>query len=152
MLSCSVVSDSLRPHGLQPARDSPGKNAGVDCHALLQGIFPTQGSSPPLLCLLHWQADSLPFTPSGKPSKICRCYIINFKEKKNILVYFHFASLFPLSLPSSWVLLSVITLPFLSSFLLFGPCWGVWLSSEHKLREWLITSDLPGLLVQQSSA
>ena len=119
MLSCSVVSDSLRPHGLQPARDSPGKNAGVDCHALLQGIFPTQGSSPPLLCLLHWQADSLPLTPSGKPSKICWCYIINFKEKKNILVYFHFASLFPLSLPSSWVLLSVITLPFLSSFLLF---------------------------------
>ena len=66
--------------------------------------------------------DSLPLTPSGKPSKICRCYIINFKEKTNILVYFHFASLFPLSLPSSWVLLSIIMLPFLSSFLLFEPC------------------------------
>ena len=26
--------------------DSPGKNAGVGCHALLQGIFPTQGSNP----------------------------------------------------------------------------------------------------------
>ena len=122
-------------------------NAGVDCHALLQRIFPTQGSNPPLLCLLHCQADSLPLTPSGKPSKICRCYIINFKEKTNILVCFHFASLFPLSLPSSWVLLSVIMLPFL-----FEPCWGVWLSSEHKLREWWITSDLRGLRVQQSSA
>ena len=49
----SVVSDSLRPYGLQPARllcpwDSPGKNAGVGCHALLQGIFPTQGSNPSL--------------------------------------------------------------------------------------------------------
>ena len=49
---CSAVSNSLRPHGLQPARllcpwDSPGKNRG--CHALLQGIFPTHGSTPGLL-------------------------------------------------------------------------------------------------------
>ena len=29
-------------------------------HALLQGIFPTQGSNPQLLCLLHWQVGSLP--------------------------------------------------------------------------------------------
>ena len=33
---------------------------------LLQGIFPTQGSNPHLLCLLHWQADSLPLAPPGK--------------------------------------------------------------------------------------
>ena len=50
------MSDSLQPHGLQPARllcpwDSPGKNTGVGCHALLQGIVPTQGSN---LGLLHW--------------------------------------------------------------------------------------------------
>ena len=32
----------------------------MDCHALLQGIFPTQRSNPHLLCLLHWQVDSLP--------------------------------------------------------------------------------------------
>ena len=37
----SVVSDSVRPHGLQPTRllrpwDSPGKNIGVGCHFLLQ--------------------------------------------------------------------------------------------------------------------
>ena len=37
----------------------PGKNIGVGCHFLLQGIFPTQGLSPCLLCLLHWQAGSL---------------------------------------------------------------------------------------------
>ena len=29
--------------------DSPGKNPGVGCHALLQGIFPTQGSNPALM-------------------------------------------------------------------------------------------------------
>ena len=32
------------------------------------GIFPTQGSNPRLLCLLHWQASSLPLAPPGKPS------------------------------------------------------------------------------------
>ena len=44
----------LRPHGLQPASlfcpwDSPGKNTGVGCHFLLQGIFPTQESNQGLL-------------------------------------------------------------------------------------------------------
>ena len=33
--------------------DSPGKNTGVGCHALLQGIFLTQGLNPCLLWLLH---------------------------------------------------------------------------------------------------
>ena len=47
-LSGSVMSDSLRPQGLQHTRllcpwDSLGKNTGLGCHALLQGIFPTQG-------------------------------------------------------------------------------------------------------------
>ena len=54
MLSRSVVPNSLRPHGLQPARlfcpwDSPGRNTGVGCHALLQGIFLTQGLNPGVL-------------------------------------------------------------------------------------------------------
>ena len=35
---------------------------------LLQGIFPTQGSNPSLLHLLHWQAHSLPVARPGKPS------------------------------------------------------------------------------------
>ena len=45
----------LQPQGLQPTRllcpwDSPGKNTGVGCHALLQGIFPHPGTEPrPLL-------------------------------------------------------------------------------------------------------
>ena len=52
--ACSVVSDSLRPHGLQHTRffcpwDFPGKNTGVGCHFFLQGVFPTQGSNPCLL-------------------------------------------------------------------------------------------------------
>ena len=48
----------LQPHGLQPVRflcswDFPGKNTGVSCHFLLQGIFPTQGLNQCLLPLLH---------------------------------------------------------------------------------------------------
>ena len=67
-----VLSDSLRPYGLQPVRllcpwNSPGKNTGVGCHALLQGIFPTLGLNPSLFCLLHWQACSLPLMPPGMP-------------------------------------------------------------------------------------
>ena len=42
------------------------KNTGVGCHALLQGIFLTQGLNPRLLHLLHWQAGSLPLAPPGK--------------------------------------------------------------------------------------
>ena len=68
----SVMSNSLRLYGLQPTRllcpwDSPGKNTGVGYHALLQGIFPTQGLSPCLLRLLHWQVGSSPLVPPGKP-------------------------------------------------------------------------------------
>ena len=60
----SVVSESLRPHGLQPAMvlcpwDSPGKNTGVGCHALLQRILLTQGSNQHFLSLLHWQVGYL---------------------------------------------------------------------------------------------
>ena len=64
-VSHSVVSNSLRPHGLQPTRflcpwNSAGKNTGVGCHSLHQGIFPSRGSNPGLLhcrqilyCLSH---------------------------------------------------------------------------------------------------
>ena len=37
--------------------------AEVGCHALLQGIFPIQVPNPHTLCLLHWQAGSLPLAP-----------------------------------------------------------------------------------------
>ena len=43
-----------------------GKNTGVGCPALLQGIFLTQGLKRCLLYLLLWQAGSLPLVPPGK--------------------------------------------------------------------------------------
>ena len=50
MHACSVMSSSLQPHGLWLIRflcswDFSGKNTGVGCHILLQGIFPTQGQT-----------------------------------------------------------------------------------------------------------
>ena len=47
--SRSVVSDSLRPHGLYSSWNSPGQNTGVGSLSLLQGLLPTQGSNPGLL-------------------------------------------------------------------------------------------------------
>ena len=71
--SPSVVFDSLRPHGLQPARllwpwNSPGKNTGVGSHFLLQGIFLSQEPNSTSTAL---QADSLPSEPPGKPQPFC---------------------------------------------------------------------------------
>ena len=58
MLSHSVMSDSLQhgvavhgdcsPPDCSVHWDSPGKNTGMGCNALLQGIFPTQGLHPGL--------------------------------------------------------------------------------------------------------
>ena len=67
-----LVSQSCLTLQPQPARllcpwVSPGKNTGVGCHALLQGIFLTLGSNPRLLHLLHWQLGSLPLVPPEKP-------------------------------------------------------------------------------------
>ena len=62
-----VMSDSVRRYGQPPTRllcpqDSLGKNTGVGCHLLFQGIFLTQELNPRLL---HWQADSLPLRYQG---------------------------------------------------------------------------------------
>ena len=56
-MDCSLPGSSA--HGI-----FPGKNTGVGCHFLLQGIFLTQGSNPHLL---YWQANSLPLSHLGSP-------------------------------------------------------------------------------------
>ena len=55
-VDCSPPGSSV--HGILQVRG---------CHALFEGIFPVQGLNPPLLCLLHRQAGSLPLMPLGKP-------------------------------------------------------------------------------------
>ena len=49
------------------------RNTGVGGHALLQGIFPTQGSKQRML-RLSLQAASSPLAPPGKPSMNANCY------------------------------------------------------------------------------
>ena len=56
------VTRGLQTTRLLCPRDFSGKNIGVGCHFLLQGIFLTQGSNP---SLLHWQAGSLPMSHLG---------------------------------------------------------------------------------------
>ena len=84
MRVCSVMLDSLQPHGLQPAKllcpwDFPGKDTGVGRHFLLQEIFPAQELNPGLLHLLHWQGVVL--------NKCATCYVqaqIHACQRKNL--------------------------------------------------------------------
>ena len=67
LFSCKVMSESgdsmdCSSPGFLCLWDFPGKNAGVGCHFLHQGIFLTQGSNP---CLLHGQADSEQLSHQG---------------------------------------------------------------------------------------
>ena len=55
----------------------PRQNTRVGCHALLQGIFPTQELNLGLLRLLHWHTGSLPLAPPRKPSKYTAKYKIS---------------------------------------------------------------------------
>ena len=74
--------------------DSPGRNTGMGYHALLWGIFLTQGSNPSLLCLLHWPNSFFPVVVI-----IIRLHyliiglIINF-----IQIYNHVSSIFQIFL------------------------------------------------------
>ena len=82
-----VISDSLWPHGLQPARllcpwDSAGKNTGLGCHVLLQGLFLTQGSNLGLLhcrwilyCLSHQGSPWYMERALQKPYRCIRFFI-----------------------------------------------------------------------------
>ena len=60
-MDCNLPGSSLCLYNF------PGKNTGVGCHFLLWGIFLSQGSYLCPLCLLHWQASSLPLVPPGEP-------------------------------------------------------------------------------------
>ena len=91
---CLVLSDSLRLHGLQPTRllcpwDFPGKNTGVGCDFLLQGIFPTQRLN---LLLLNRQLGSLLLSHQGslhdvrQRSNFFFSYLYAYLKKKKIKV------------------------------------------------------------------
>ena len=87
LFRCPVESNSLQPHGLQPARllwpwDFLGKNSGVGCHFLLQGIFPTRGSNPHLL---HWKSVLYCWATGEAPLSRALLVLLNkrFREKQS---------------------------------------------------------------------
>ena len=93
MCFCSVMSNSYQLPGLWPTKlhgpwNFPGKNTKVGCHFLLQGIFPTRGSNPHVLHLLHWQANSLPLHCLESPKIYVFGSIFALKKK--------FTNLYPL--------------------------------------------------------
>ena len=71
--SCSVVSDSLRAHGLCSQWNPLSQNTGLGSLSVLQGIFPTPGieSRSPAL-----QVESLPPELSGKPSNVLKNHLV----------------------------------------------------------------------------
>ena len=86
-LVTSVMFKALQSHGLQTSRllcpsNSLGKSTGLGCHALLQSIFPTQGSNPGLLhcrqIFLHWA------TREG-PNK-AYCLLLHIMNGMSVLV------------------------------------------------------------------
>ena len=68
--SCPTLCDPVdcSPTSLLCPWDSPGRNTGGGRHALLQGIFPTQGSNPHLLCLLRCRQVLSPLNHRGSPA------------------------------------------------------------------------------------
>ena len=78
VLNCSFLSTLCNPQdcnlpGSSVHGDSPGKNIGVGCHALLQAIFPTQGFNPGLL---HCRRILYCLEPPGKPFLIYKLGLI----------------------------------------------------------------------------
>ena len=104
MLTC-VRLFATPPIGLLCAWESPGKNTEVGCHAVLQEIFPTQGSNPHLLCLLHGKWILCPLNHQGSP--FCILVVLKFTQTILFGAPWSRASLWPLTrradpqLPSS---------------------------------------------------
>ena len=109
-VSHSVVSDFLRPQGVQPTRllcpsNSPEENTGLGCHCLLQGIFLTRGWNLGPSAL---QEDTLPSEPPRKPHikyskyKFCQSFQqVEFTYWKIVIITRNTAQFF-LSLTMSW--------------------------------------------------
>ena len=102
--------------------DFPGKNTGVSCH--FQGIweiFPTQGLN---LCLLHWQADSLPLSHQGSPD-------LTFCQHKLQIIFY---VLHTFSSQLQWLDIAISIVELLKNF------WGIYQTSISIQGELISTS------------
>ena len=78
--SCSVMSNSLQPHGLYSPWNSPDQNTGVGSCSLLQEIFPTQGSNPGLT---HCRQILYPLSNKGSPRKMVTITLCTRQQKRH---------------------------------------------------------------------
>ena len=87
--SCLTLCDPMdcSPPGSSVHRDSAGKNTGVGCHALLEGIFLTQGSNPGLLHCRWILTHEPPGTPFMNLNVIV-CYKCIRGIIKNFILHF----------------------------------------------------------------
>ena len=120
------MSDSLRPHGLQPSRllcswDSTGKNPGAGCQALLPGTFLTQGLDLHLSPLLNGQASFLPLCHLGAQECVYLSFNLlnleasSFSTKKEMkIVPYH---------RSTWGLNKIVHIKGQATWLLHSHCW-----------------------------
>ena len=90
------------------------QETGAGYHALLQGIFPTQGSNSHLLCLLHWQVSSLPLVLPGKPT-----HTHTHTHTHNIFIFIYLLYIYYFYVLSQYGLLQDIEYTFLYSIV--GP-------------------------------
>ena len=81
-LDCSPPGSSV--HGVFKALKS---GLRVGCHFLLQAIFLIQEANLHHLCVLHWQMDSLPLAPPGKPSMCMSIHISTYTYVPKYLLY-----------------------------------------------------------------
>ena len=78
--SCSTLCDPVDCSHEAPLSMGSLQNTGVGCHAVLQGLFLTQGSNLCLLHLLYKQAGSLPLVPPK-----CKANFMGEKMDQNSL-------------------------------------------------------------------
>ena len=82
---------TLQCYRWQPVRvrpwDFPGKNTWIGCHALFQGIFPTQESNPHLLWLMHWRWILYCWATREAPILLCIIYNMNMYVKIYLKVF-----------------------------------------------------------------
>ena len=108
---CTTLCNPLDwgPPGSPIHGDSPGKNTGVDCHVLLQGIFPTQGWNPGLP---HCRRIHYHLSHQGSP-RILEWVAYPFSRRSSLVMNWTRVSciaggfFYPLSYQSSWQWLKI---------------------------------------------
>ena len=87
---CDPMDSSSRGAQAPLSMDSPGKNTGMGCHLLLQGLFLTQESKLHLLCLVHWQVNSLPLALPGIKFRQRQLFNVSWMNRHSLSKFYLF--------------------------------------------------------------